>query len=50
MHYNKSLKNIVGSSDVRIFRPKVFALQSFTPHPLESHIERKPPHFLPYKL
>ena len=38
---------ILGCTD---HRTKGFALQSFTPHPLESHIERKPPHFLPYKL
>ena len=38
---------ILGCTDLRT---KGFALQSFTPHPLESHIERKPPHFLPYKL
>ena len=38
---------ILGCTD---FRTKGFALQSFTPHPLESHIERKPPHLLPYKL
>ena len=40
----------IGSSDVRIFGPRALPCSLFTPHPLESHIERKPPHLLPYKL
>ena len=33
----------IGSSDVRIFGPRALPCSLFTPHPLESHIERKPP-------
>ena len=40
----------VGSSDVRIFGPKALPCSICTPHPLESHIEGKLPHLLPYKL
>ena len=40
----------VGSSDVQIFGPRALPCSLYTPHPLESHIERKPPHLLPYKL
>ena len=46
----ESIIRFVGSSDVWIFESRVLPYSLFTPHPLESHIERKSPHLLPYKL
>ena len=41
---------IVGFSDVRIFGPMALACSLYTLHPLESHIERNPPHLVHYSI